>query len=314
MRDILGIHFDKISNAISEYLFENIQFIKDITLFGYLDQPELDLIFGNGEMIDRLNALVANKTFQTIPKQDLVILAKILIGFHDNHNHLVDNSLAELVRSKISPKLYEKLELLIRLSEVLYLERNTTPIANLERLMDILPPDIQPSKIIEKYYGLHSNELREQRYLEELLDVIIKYRNDCLDCLMLLGNRFKEKRYYEMAIKTYLKCLSICHSKSIFIDLCQICLSISECYLSLNNSQKAIDYSSIAIDLFRKYNAEEDNALFFCLAYSTRCEGHLLQNNLDLALLDVNSVLEHSKSASIIELRETIISLLNGCE
>ncbi|HOZ14228.1 MAG TPA: hypothetical protein PK784_05530 [Tenuifilaceae bacterium] len=314
MKDILGVHLDEITSDISDYLFESIDFIKENSLFDSYNQPALDIIFGTGDKIDRLNSLLNNRIFLSNPRQDLVILAKLLVGFHLDKKYLVENALQDLMNCQIAPRLALKIDLLIKLSKVLYLNQNDYFVANLESLMSVLPQDIQPAKIVEKYYLLHGRGIRAKVNLIEMIEHIVRYRDDNLECLLLIGNMFKKRNSIDIAIDVYLKCITICQNKSLFTELSQICLDISRCYLQLKNPEKAVDYSSISIKLFEKYNADLDKTIFLHKAYSIRCEAHLLQNNLELALKDINLAIDFYRDNRSIALRESIVCLLKDLE
>lgn len=310
MKEILGLHLDRISSDISDYLFENIGFIKGDGLFDLNNQSELDIIFGSGANIDRLNALLNNRTFLSTTRQDLIILAKFLVGYHLNNSHKINDSLKDLMSCKIAPQFAVKIDLLIKLLRVIHAKNNDAFIVDFEKLMNILPQDIQPAKIIEKYYLLHAEDLIEKRHLNEIVDLIVKYRQDSLNCLILAGNLFKEREDFYMAIDIYLKSIDVCKNNSLFGELRQICFEISWCYLKLIKPQKAIDFSNLSIELFNKYDAGIDKSLFLHKAYTVRAEGQFLLNNYELALQDINLALEFEREKYAIILHESIVYFL----
>lgn len=310
MKEILGLHLDRISSEISDYLFESIDFIKGDGLFDFNNQSELDIIFGSGVNIDRLNALLNNRTFLLTTRQDLVIFAKFLVGYHLNNSHKINDSLEDLMSCKIAPQLAVKIDLLIKLLRVIHAKNNDAFIVDFEKLMNILPQDIQPAKIIEKYYLHHAEDLIEKRHLKEIVDLIVKYRQDSLNCLILAGNLFKESENFDMAIDIYLKSIDVCKNKSLFGELSQICFEISWCYSQLSKPQKAIDFSNRSIDLFNKYDADIDKSLFLHKAYTVRGEGQFLLNNYELALQDINLALEFGREKTAIILHELIVRFL----
>lgn len=309
MKIILGVHYDRITNDILEYLKSNEEYFNDKSIFDDLKPHKVIPI--NKAITSYSKSIIPKIKFIERCDDNLRWLTRILVGLYDDDFKAVVFFSNRIDKRKISTELLEEIELLKRLANLFWEESDEMLVPKLKGLMEILPHDISAIKLLTKFYENQKNDEQLLDNLNNMLDVIINFRPTDLDCLYFTGNLYKGKKEYPIAIESYKKSIICCtRNNKLRAAISWICLSIAECYLLQNNAENAIHYTSYALSGFISPKKRKLEIDFYKNAFHTRCKAYFNQHDYELALQDINSALKYSEDLPLLEMKQEILNRL----
>ncbi len=309
MKKILGVHYDRITNDILEYLKSNEEYFNDKSIFDDLKPHKVIPI--NKAISSYSKSIIPKIKFKERYDDNLRWSTRILVGLYDDDFKSVVYFSNRIDKRKISTELLEEIELLKRLANLFWEESDEMLVPKLKGLMEILPPEISAIKLLTKFYENHQDDEQLLDNLNNMLDVIITFKPTDLECLYFIGDLYKGIEEYNTAIESYKKSIIYCtRNNKLRAAISWFCMSIAECYLLENNAENAIHYTNYALSGFISPKKRKLEIDFYKNAFHTRCRAYFTQHDYKLALQDINSALKYSEDAPLLELKQEILNRL----
>ena len=291
MKEILTDYYSAAQSALYEYLKKNIDSFNDKTLFKAI---QINCINADDEstpsdVYARQCENLKDKLKTSIKSDDNTLwLATLLVEMNnENYDEIAYILYDKLDYDTIDPDLLKKLELLRRLSRLLYLNEDDKLIPALINLleMDGLPLDFNWSGLLFEFYYMDDDTIDSDEHFL-MAETVLQFQPDNFDALCFRAFLKTEASQYLDALDCYLKCIEFSPSN----HLAWMSMRIADVYLSLKEYEKVIDYSNQAIKCFEKFNKVGENShekLFFSTVYTLRSQGFMGIQRYDLAMSDI---------------------------
>ena len=310
MKDILGKHLEQIKDDILNYLscksehFSDKRILKflKILAIGAADESEKQELYAKIQsFLEQVN--------KSKDQYDLKWLSILYVNLVNVDFQEVAFLLQQLDYSLINNDVSDDLDLLRRLSQVIYWENYEEIIPALERLTECAESEYVDTETLLWTMYHQDFDVDKAMLLINMCNTIIKYRPNDYHAFFFLGFIYVELEQYQYALEAHLACLDICKSKPLLQDhISWEYMRIADCYLSLNDIKKTVVYSTAALESFEKFNANEEFEIpFFQAVYTLRNKAYLNLKHYQLALNDINQLLVYSpRDKSIRQLKKKV--------
>ncbi len=291
INEILGKNYNEAIGAIYQYLLNNSSKFIDYSLFkavqiNCINASSTDLA-SNLFILQSEN--LKDKLLESVERTDLKFLSVLLVDLNnENWQEAAYTLWDKLDYGSLDKELLDKIEPLRRLVRLIYLHINDELIPTLHRLMEILPPDVSPSKILWEFFDMDTDSLDYSEQLISMASVILEYRPDDLDTNNFLGFIFFIIDDFQCSMKHYKSSLNLCYTKSeLYSNISFLLCRIGYCHLSLGEYSDAI----IKHEEFR--SQDNSDKIFYPMVYALRARAYIEQDSYELAKDDILLGLEY---------------------
>lgn len=298
INEILGKNYNETLEAIYQYLLNNSSKFIDYSLFkavqiNCINASSTDLA-SNLFILQSEN--LKDKLLESDERTDLKFLSVLLVDLNnENWQEAAYTLWDKLDYGSLDKELLDKIEPLRRLVRLIYLHINDELIPTLHRLMEILPQDVSPSRILWEFYDMDTDSLDYSEQLISIASVILEYRPDDSETHYFLGFIHYIMEDFQSSMKHYTSSLNLCYSKSelhgnIGLLLCRI----GYCHLSLGKYSDAIDCASSAMIKYEEFRSQDNSdKMFYTMVYTLRARAYIEQDSSELAKDDILLGLEY---------------------
>ncbi|HOZ14229.1 MAG TPA: hypothetical protein PK784_05535 [Tenuifilaceae bacterium] len=316
INEILGKNYDETLEAIYQYLLNNSSKFRDHSLFkavqiNCINASSTDL--ASNEFILQSENL-KDKLLKSDERSDLKYLSILLVDLNnENWQEAAYTLWDKLDYGSLDKEFLDKIELLRRLVRLVYLHIDDKLIPTLHRLMEILPQDISPSKILWEFFDMDSDPLNYSEQLISMANVILEYRPDDPETNYFLGFILYIMEDFQSSMKHYKSSLNLCYTKSeLYGNIGLLLGRIGYCHLSLGEYSDAINCASIAIVKYEELRSQDNSdKMFYPMAYTLRARAYIEQGRYELAKDDILLGLEYdSDNEDLNELLQEINGVL----
>ena len=219
MKEILGEHLEQVKADILAYLSSDGEHFSDKLTLKFLKL----LAIGAGEESEKQEQYSRTLSFLEQVKEgteryDLKWLSILYVSLVDEDFQEVAVQLQQLDYSKIDPELVAELDLLRRLSQVIYWENYEEIIPALERLTECAESEYVDTETLLWTMYHQDFDVDKAMLLINVCNTIIKYRPNDYHAFFFLGFIYVELEQYQYALEAHLACLDICKSKPMLQD------------------------------------------------------------------------------------------------
>ncbi len=310
MKEILGAHLEQVKTDILAYLSSNGEHFSDKRTLKFLKL----LAIGAGEETENQEQYSRTLSFleqvkKSNERYDLKWLSILYVNLVNEDFQKVTFLLQQLDYSLINNDVSDKLDLLRRLSQVIYWDNYEEIIPALERLTECAESEYVDTETLLWTMYHQDFDGDKASLLIAMANTIIKHRPTDYNAYFFKGFIFVELEQYQYALEAHLACLDICKNKPLLhAHISWECMRIADCYLSLKNYEKTIEYSTAALESFGKFNVDEEFEIpFYQAVYTLRNKAYLNLQRYQLALNDINQLLVYSPSdKSLRELKNKV--------
>ncbi len=310
MKDILGAHFEEVKTNILNYLsrnkeqFSDIRIVKSIKLHVIDDSDESSRY--------RQNKALRQQILESEERYDLKWLSVLLLYLIDEDFENVAYTLKKLNYDSIPNEINEQLEILKRVSRLVYLYHDDKILDALENLMQHPASDsISTAEILWTQYHYYDMEEVDYDLLIAMSTIIIKKLPTEYSTYFFMGFLYVEQEDFQNALDSYVKALEICRKNSaLYEQISWLYMRISDCNFNLRQHSEVIVNTDHALHYYNKYNAGKENQLeLMHFVYKLRCRSYFTLKEYQLTLENANKALEYCEPENMdamIELKETI--------
>jgi len=311
MKEILTDHYSAAQSALYEYLKKNIDSFNDKTLFKSIQHNCINADDNStpSNVFIRQSENLIEKLLKSDEK--LSELACLLV-FLNNEDY---EQVAYTMHDKIDystiddPELLEKLELIRRFIRLLYLHIDDSVIPTLDSLMQILPENVDASKILWEFY--HFNNDTDDRDYELLIDMsytILKYRKE-LNSLYFLAQLYLEMEEYQKATDIYYSCINLSEQNpDLNENTAWLYYHLANCSFIQEKYEEAIEFTSTSLEKYLELNTNGTlDKAYYPLVMGIRARLYADLNNIEQALKDVETGLVYDPdNQDLLNLKEEL--------
>ncbi len=311
MKHILADHYEIVKSDILDYLssykdqFSDIRIVKSIKLHIIDDSDE--------QSWHRQQMALRQQILESEERYDLKWLSVLLLDLISEDFENVAYILKKINYDKLSKEIDTKLELLRRVTRLVYLYNDDNIIDALENLMQHPASNsISTSEILWLQYHYYESEEIDYDLLVNMAKIILKHRESEYPSYFFLGFLFVEQELFAQALEAYEKALELCLcDPALYDQVSWLYMRKSDCLFNLKRYHDVIKNTDHAHQFYNKYNVGHDSELeFFHFVYRLRCRSFFVLKQYSIALVDANSALDYCKP----ENRDAMLGLIDAIE
>lgn len=307
MKDILGAHFEEVKTNILNYLsrnkeqFSDIRIVKSIKLHVIDDSDESSRY--------RQNMALRQQILESVERYDLKWLSLLLIDLIGEDYQEVAYTLHKINYDNLPNEIVDKLDLLRRVSRLVYLYDGDKIVDALEQLLEYPQPNnISTNSILWEFYHMDSEDT-DYDALIEIATKIFSYRPTEYTTQFFLGYIYVQQENFPQALDAYNQALELCQADSnLYEQLSWLYMRISDCFFNIKMHKEVIVNTDHALQYYGKYNVGNENE-FKHFVYKLRCRSYFSLKEYQLSLENANKALEYCQPENVeamLGLRETI--------
>jgi tetratricopeptide (TPR) repeat protein len=314
MKDILGEHFETVKSDIFNYLLSNSSLFSDRRILKALKIYSID--DSDEQSKYRQRKALRKQILESVEWYDLKWLSILLIDLIGENFEDVAYTLKKINYDKLSNEIVDKLDLVRRVSRLIYLYDDDKIVDALENLLEYPTPNqISTNSILWEFYHMDSEDT-DYDALIVIVNTLLKYRPTEYTTYFFLGYIFVEQELYPQALNSYIKALEICQSDpTLYEQISWLYMRIADCLFNLKRYQEVIENTDHALQYYNKYNTGNENEMeYYHFIFKLRCRSYFALKQYQLSLEDANLALEYCQPENreaMLGLKETIAKQAN---